>query len=261
MNMKFWLALCAAALLIPQGAQATTQINPTPANTQLDPGIPTHTDATDYSNTGLDLGKEGYLFFNFGQSSPSSGAVGLNRVENLPSYISVDYDPNSANYSWGDDPGLEAFSKGGDTSWATITLPDGTTGFSGALVDPASDDNSNNTIQNIGVGAGIKSSILIMHIVTDNTNLDHDAVNRIRPREDVSDEDTRWSNNTFNGVPDVYSVAYKGIAAGDQIKVQLNSGVQFEDASIAGLMFDIPEPTSFALLGLGALGLLGFRRR
>jgi len=260
MNMKFWVVLCSAALLITQGAQATTSVTPIPPGKTVNPSTPDHADVTDYQALGL--GQEGYLFFNFDPNSDSGDdPVGEDRAESLPSYITVDYDPNSAGYSFGQDVGFEAVSRGGVAGWATITLPDGTTGLSGALVDPRADNNSNNTIKNIVVGAGIKSTILLVHFVTDNTNLAHDSVNRIRPREDLSGTGFRFSNNSFNGVPDVYTAAYHNIAAGDVIKMQLNSGVGGVDPSIAGIMFDVPEPTCLALFGLGAMGLVCIRRR
>jgi hypothetical protein len=66
----------------------------------------------------------------------------------------------------------------------------------------------------------------------------------------------------MDGLPDVWSWAYSGFQAGDIIKLQLNSGVAGEAASIAGIMFDvIPEPSSALLLMLGAVGCAFARRR
>ena len=39
MNMKFWVVLCAAGLLITQGAQATTSVTPVPVNRQINPSV------------------------------------------------------------------------------------------------------------------------------------------------------------------------------------------------------------------------------
>jgi hypothetical protein len=62
----------------------------------------------------------------------------------------------------------------------------------------------------------------------------------------------------MNGTPDVYTWLYDSGptgSAGAFIKLQLNSGNALEAASIAGFMIDrIPEPSSAALLLLGAVG-------
>jgi len=257
-----WLAtgtLAIICLLGMQAVQATTAItfldsSGNPA--ALNPASPTHANASDYSAAGLNIGQSGYLFFNFGQTADTGPLpVGDNRADALPSWIGVDYDPNSATYSFGQDAGFEAFSQGGVSSWASLTLPDGTTGNSGAIIDPKADNNSNNTIKNLPILAGAPSSFLL-HIVTDNTNLDHDPVNRIRAREDISGFDAKTRNLSFNSNPDVYTFRYDGVAVGDVIKVQLNSGVGGVSPSIAGIMFDVvPEPASAMMLLLGGLGL------
>ena len=59
----------------------------------------------------------------------------------------------------------------------------------------------------------------------------------------------------MNGSPDVYTFLYSGMTDTSFIKLQLNSGNAAEAASIAGIMFDVvPEPSSFALVLLGAIG-------
>ncbi len=258
MTMKFWFALGAAALLVAPTAQATTGIS---YFQQDDPAVPTHVDATDYSATGLNIGQSGYLFFNFGATTPNTNSpVGQDAANTLPSWLAVDFDPNSANYSFGDDPGFAAFSEGGNTPWNILTLPDGTTGLSGALVDPKAANNSNNAIKNIGI-VGNPPPAFWLHVVADNTNGQYNTMNRIRAREDVSGLDKRVSNLSFNGVADVYSFFYEGVAVGDIIKMQLNSGVAGVNASIGGIMVDaVPEPSSIALLGL-AFGIGILRRK
>lgn len=258
MKARFWLTAFAVAVATANSAVATTSIQ---YFEQLDPGIATHTDASDYSDAGIDIGNAGFLFFNFGASAPNDGPADQNVVNALPSWIGVDFDPSSPTYSFGQDVGEEAFSRGGQSSWANLTLPDGTSGLSGALVDPRATDNSNNTIKQLDILPGAPRAFWL-HIVTDNTNLEHDSANRVRAREDVSDLDVRVRTPPFNGEPDVYSFLYSGVAVGDFIKVQLNSGVAGEAPSIAGVMFDlVPEPTSGLLLACGCLALSGVRRR
>lgn len=258
MKNRMTLALAGLLVVIAAQAQATTNIE---YFQQISPAVPTHPGATDYSDAGLDLGNAGYLFFNFDAPGATTGPVDQNVVNALPSWLGVDFDPLSPNYSFGQDVGEEAFSKGGETSWSTLTLPDGTTGLSGALVDPRADDNSNNTIKNLAVLSGAPAGFYL-HIVTDNTNLEHDSANRLRAREDVSDLDVRLRDPSFDGSPDVYTFLYRGVAPGDVVKIQLNSGVAGESPSIAGIMFDVvPEPASGALIAIGALGLGLLRRR
>jgi len=263
------IALTAVCLLGLQAAQATTMItfldsggNPAP----LDPALPTYANSSDYSPAGLNIGQAGYLFFdwNLGADSGIDSEVDESSWANtLPSWLSVDPVEGSGTYSFGEDAGAEAYSRGGVANWASITLPDGVApGLSGALVDPKAENNSNNTIKNIGIGAGAPSTFLL-HIVTDNTALAHAPVNRIRAREDVSGLDARAKNLVFNGSPDVYTFKYSGVVAGDIIKLQLNSGIDGVIPGIAGIMIDmvIPEPTSFVLISLGACGLGLVRRR
>ncbi len=268
MNAKklSWLGIAALTVVcLPsvQVVRATTSV--TFPSGVLDPALPTYADETDYSPSGLNLGKDGYLFFNFDASTDSGNdPVGDDRADTLPSWIGVEYDPIFAAYSFGTDPGQETYSRGGVTTWASITLPDGIApGLSGALVDPAADDNSDSAIYNLAILPGAPSSFW-MHVVTDNTNLEHDSAGRIKAKDNVSGEEARLNNLTFNGIPDVYSFLFKGVTAGDVLQVQLNSGVAGEDPSIAGIMFDVvPEPTSAALLLLGGvfLGLADRRRR
>ena len=253
MKNTHWLVLAAEVFLATQAAFATTSIT--------FEGV---TESSDYSDAGSDLGNLGYLFFNFDAPSPTSSSitnVDQNVVNALPSWIGVEFDFNSPNYSFGQDMDEETFSKGGQPSWATLTLPDGTSGLSGALVDPRATDNSNNTIKNLPVLSGAPAGFLL-HIVTDNTNLEHDSANRIRAREDISDLDFRVNNPSFDGSPDVYTFLYRGVSPGDVLKVQLNSGVAGEAPSIAGIMFDVvPEPAIAALLAAGVFGLGLIRRR
>ena len=65
---------------------------------------------------------------------------------------------------------------------------------------------------------------------------------------------------TFNGITDVYTFRYDNFVAGDFIKIQINSGVPGEAASIGGIMFDVvPEPSRM-LLALTSLFTLAIVR-
>lgn len=244
-NTVLLLSVC---LLVPAAAHATTGVT----------YIGSNMDATDYSAAGLGIGQDGFLFFDWNLTADSGVDEDVDEnawINTLPAWLSVDAVEGSPTYSFGEDAGFHSYSRGGVSSWATLTLPDGSNGLSGALVDPRAADNSNNTIKSIVVGAGAPSN-LVMHVVTDNTAGDHDPQNRIRAREDISDLDDRASDLVINGVPDVYSFRYDGLAPGDELKIQLNSGVAGEAPSIAGIMFDVvPEPSSLLLLSLSVLGL------
>jgi len=269
-------ALAITCLLGGQFAQAATTMyfldgvtGLTVADAEVTPTAPTHSGATDYSDAGLNLGNDGFVFFNWDAPAPTQGVYNFpdtitqNINDQLPAWLSFDYDPSSANYSFGDDPGEETFAKGGEASWATLTLPDGDNGLSGALVDPRAAGNSNNTFNSLVVGAGAPSSFWIS-FVTDNTNGEHDPDARFRPREDADGANVRLNNiPSLDGAPDVYSILYSDIVVGDVLKLQLRSGSTLEAPSIAGFMVDtvIPEPTSAALLMLGGLGLIARRRR
>jgi len=141
------------------------------------------------------------------------------------------------------------YSKGGQSAWKSFTLPDGTTGLSGAAVDEAADNNSNNSVNRIQLGAGTPSSFLL-RIVVDNTNQEHDTA-RLNPRgTDAADTlnpnpGVNLLNLTSNGLTDVYTFRYDNFIAGDFIKIKLNSGVAGEAPSIGGIMFDTVSAADF----------------
>ena len=178
----------------------------------------------------------------------------------MPSWITLELDQTAANAAFGG----QVTSSGGQTSWNTLTDPIGNTALSGSIVDPETDNNSNNTIRQWEFTAGVPASFLVS-IVVDNTNHEHDPAGRIRPRLDQGGGvELNLGVAAFNGEADVYQFKIEGHGGvGDFLKVQLNSGVAGIDAGIAGIMFDVvPEPTSAMMLLLGGMGLsLAGRRR
>jgi hypothetical protein len=220
------------------------------------------TTSSNYSPAGLNIGTAGYWFANFAASAPVTGAaVDSNDRESLPSWVAPINGAPDTTFP------ASATSSGGQTTWATLTLPNGSTGLSGAVVDANTANNSNNSIRQLDLGPGTPSMFLF-HIVTDNTAGQHDPASRLRARaEDPGVFDISGPNTpaglaaNMNGTPDVYTWLYTGMTDTSFIKVQLNSGAAGETASIAGFMFDVvPEPSSFLLLIVGLLGIGGMSR-
>lgn len=216
-------------------------------------------DQTDFDALGI--GTSGYWFPQFAAPAPAAGRpTGENDRDALPSWAGP-----LNHFSFADcdlilepDECLEKFltrtfsqdgpttSSGGEETWNTFTLPSGEVGLSGAIVDPATIGNSNNTINRIQLGDGVPASFYF-HIVTDNTNRQHDPTNRLRPRGNVGETDLdieadvllETSDLIFNGVADVYTFRFDGFAPGDYIKLQLNGDpAPAEGASIGGFLFD-----------------------
>lgn len=242
-----WGAVCVALAL----AVATTA----PAQSVTFIGSST---SSDYSDAGLDLGNQGFWFANFNASTPQSGqAIDANAANSLPSWVTVNPASDTTFAS-------TATTSGGQTSWATLILPDGSSGLSGAVVDSNTANNSNNTIRMLQLGPGTPRQFFF-HVVTDNTAGQHDPAGRLRARfEKTGVFDVAAVNvppglaANMNGSPDVYTWLYDSgpfAPAGSFIKLQINSGVGGEFASISGFMFDrVPEPSSALLLILGAIG-------
>jgi hypothetical protein len=218
--------------------------------------------SSNYSDAGLNVGNLGFWFANFNAPAPVSGAaINSNAANSLPAWVTVDPTPDTTFAA-------TASTKGGQSTWATLTLPDGSSGLSGAVLDSNTANNSNNSLRALALGAGTPSSF-IFRVVTDNTAGEHDPANRLRARgERVGVFDISGPNTpaglaaNMNGSPDVYSFRYDGFASGDIIKLQLNSGAAGEQASIAGFMFDaVPEPASGLLLAMAGLGLASAARQ
>ena len=226
-------------------------------------------DKTDYSTTGLNIGRAGFWFAQFNASSEVSGRpTDENDRNSLPNWALMNFtiDPGDPTRTFSlDNGGVK--SEGGDLTWNTLTLPSGETGLSGSVVDPQTINNSNNTVNKIILAAGVPQAFLL-HIVVDNTNREHDPANRINARAEGPAVDMRVNTTAadFNGTADVYTFMYSGWEASDFIKLQFHSGDSNKAAGFAGLMFDVvPEPTAFMLclwgVGFAWPSLAGFRYR
>jgi len=203
------------------------------------PAVASFADVTDFSNTGLNAGKEGYIFFNWARSAPVTGAaVDANVNNQLPSWVAPNFNPADDDYSFDD----LVTTSGGFFHWNTLKLPGGEIGPSGSTVDPAAADNSNNSISQLWLTGNVPSTFY-MHVVVDTTLGAHDPISRLRARAESSDglfeDDVRLENLSFNGIADIYTFRYDGWQAGDFIKIQLNSGNAGISPGIAGLMFDV----------------------
>jgi hypothetical protein len=221
------------------------------------------------------LGDAGFWFAQFNAANPISGAAVDNNDRNsLPSWVQPNFNTGDVpNYSFS----ATTTSKGGQPSWAVMTLPDGEVGLSGAIVDSNSANNSSSIISKINLGPGTPSKFRL-YLVTDNTNGDHDMAGasariRIRGEHPVGNDINpigivgnipAGAQANFNTIPDIYSYLFTDFVPGDLFKLQIHSGTSGEAGSIAGIMFDVvPEPSSAVLLVLGsvACGLARLRRR
>jgi hypothetical protein len=204
-------------------------------------------DRTDFDR--LNIGNAGYWFPQFGATSPvATRPTGENARDGLPTWAgplnhaTSPLDPNYATRTFSQDG--PARSKGGQPTWDPFKLPSGETGLSGAIVDPHTRGNSNNTINRIQLNAGVPSSFYF-HVVTDNTNFEHNPTNRLRARGNAAGVDIeantypQTAQLSFNGIADVYTFRYDGFAGGDFIKLQLNGDpAPALGASFGGFLFD-----------------------
>jgi hypothetical protein len=220
-------------------------------------------DVTNFGDSGLNIGNAGYWFAQFNAQAPITNAAVDNNDRNaLPSWILPDFIPASPTNSFS----ATAFSRGGESSWNTLTLPNNETGLSGSLVDPSATNNSNNSINHLLLGPGVPSSFLL-HIVVDNAAGQVLDANRIRARAqnpagtvDLSNQQSPGAAG-FNGTADVYTWRYDDWSAGDWIKMQLNSGTAGIPGGFAGIMFDkVPEPASVLLAALSSVSFTAVAR-
>ncbi|MCC5952943.1 MAG: S-layer homology domain-containing protein [Acidimicrobiia bacterium] len=227
--------------------------------------VGTHMDRADLAALGI--GQAGYWFAQFDAPAPvENRPTHENDRDALPQWAGPLNHFSIVECDIAGDPAgcLEAFltrtfsqdgptrAAGGQPGWATLTLPSGETGQAGAVVDPHTVGNSNNTINRIQLGEGVPEHFTF-HVVVDTTATQHDPTNRLRPRGNIGespvDVDADWfpttGDHVFNGVPDVHSFRFDGFQPGDYLKLQLNGDDDGGGASIAGFMFDTFECHAF----------------
>ena len=197
----------------------------------------------------LKIGKAGYWFPQFGAKSPvADRPTGENARDALPAWIAPFnhvtsiLDPAFKTRTFSQDG--PARSMGSMAKWNEFTLPNGEAGRSGAIVDPFARKNSNNTINRIQLRGRVPATFFF-HIVTDNTNNEHDPTNRLCARGntrgvDIEAKTSPQSNDlTFNGIADVYTFRCDGFQAGDFLKLRLSGNSPHDGApSIGGMLFD-----------------------
>jgi hypothetical protein len=197
----------------------------------------------------LNIGKAGYWFPQFQAKMPVAGRpTGENARTALPTWVeplnhaTSFLDPSYRTRTFSQDG--PARSKGGQPMWNIFTLPGGTRGRSGAIVDPHASKNTNNTINRIHLGKGTPATFFF-HIVTDNTNMEHNPVERLQARGNANgvdleaDASPKGDELEFNGTADVYTFRFDGFQEGDFIKVRLKGDpAHKEGPSIGGFLFD-----------------------
>lgn len=207
-------------------------------------------DQSDFANAGV--GRSGSWFPQFAAATPvTQRPTGENARSALPGWIAplsnFPQDPDFEARTFSQDG--PARSAGGGTGWAVVTLPDGEVGRSGAIVDPATAGNSNNTINRIVLRGNVPATFYL-HVVTDNTDGEFDPTDLIRARGNIGSvdrEDTQVEADTgpegidlaFNGTPDQYTFRFDGFEAGDYLKLRLKGApAPAGGASFGGLLFD-----------------------
>jgi hypothetical protein len=204
-------------------------------------------DQTDFAKLGV--GKAGYWFPQFDAASPvAKRPTGENARDALPkwveplNHVTNFLDPAYLTRTFSQDgPGG---SVGGEPKWNKFTLPDGASGLSGAIVDPHARQNTNNTINRIQV-RGEAPATFYVHIVTDNTNGQHDPTRRLHLRGNSQGKDFEADSNpqsrdlVFNGIADVYTFRCDGFQSGDFLKLRLSGNSPGGGGpSFGGIMFD-----------------------
>ncbi|MCA9654189.1 MAG: hypothetical protein KC501_29980 [Myxococcales bacterium] len=217
-------------------------------------------DVTDFSERGLDLGKEGYYFPQFGQSTPKTDRTARDNMHFSKPAWQKDWEWNVFETCGGQfcnlfspdagvfdilegEEGIGVHSASGGDAWAFIQLT-GLSGSSGTIVDEAANGSSNNTVNHIRMGPGVPAEFC-MAVLTDNTAGEHDINDTLAARigwyQDVDLEagtaEVPAEDLVFNGVPDLYVFRFANMTDEDFIKIRLNGG-DGTDPGFGGLMFD-----------------------
>jgi|GEM_PF-3473742 len=219
------------------------------------------TDVFDFSaETGLDLGKHGYYFPQFGQSTPKSKRRAKDNMRfNKPSWqrdwefkvfeqcggeFCNLFSPDAGVFDIAEgQQGIGVYSESEGDAWSYIKFTGGD-GNSGSIVDESANGNSNNTVNHIRIGDGAPAEFC-MSILTDNTAGEHDIRGALAARigwyQDVDLEagtaKVPDADLVYNGVPDLYVFKFSNMTGDDFIKIRLNGG-EGTDPGFGGLMFD-----------------------
>lgn len=204
-------------------------------------------DQTDFKK--LKIGRAGYWFPQFDSKEPVAGQpTNDNARDSLPAWVAPlnhvtnFLDPAYKTRTFSQDG--PARSAGGQPKWNKLTLPGGEKGLSGAIIDPHARKNSNNTINRIQLRDRVPATFFF-HVVTDNTNKEHDPTIRLHVRGNTGGVDIeaktlpRKSDLKFNGIADVYSFRCDNFQAGDFLKLRLSGDSQGGGGpSFGGLLCD-----------------------
>jgi hypothetical protein len=180
------------------------------------------------------LGQHLYYFPLFGLTSPETGK----RTDDRDAYYQgifrgfehhrlLDLDTRTFSPDAGGSP-VGVKSKGGFSSFPIFTLPDGTTGRSGAVYDDHTlDGNSNNTINQV-ITRHDEPRDFCLNIITDNTAGQNNPDKRLEARLDSGgteiDVDLAGHPDfTFDGQPDMYTFLYEGMSDDERFKIRLST--------------------------------------
>jgi hypothetical protein len=231
---------------------------------------------SDFSSHGLNIGRSGHWFANFGNPQETHGAApDFHHANHLPAWMLVDFEPTSdpepPPYSFSLTPGPDgpdATSSGGIEGYTRLTLPDLREGLSGQLVDTGVGQGGNNTlIKTWEFGPGAPTSLLL-HVVLDNAPLAAGpAVDRLRithtnAEGGIKDRASFHDlSSQRDGLADVYSFRLEGIEVGGSFAVQLAAPMDGpnQDTGLAGIAFDAIEypPAEWAFDDHWLLVLMG----
>ncbi len=128
--------------------------------------------------------------------------------------------------------------RGGYSTWATFTLPDGTIGRSGTFYDESNIDNANNTVNEMRINVSTLDEFCL-NLITDNTNHEHDPDVRLEARSDHVDVSLEGNPDlAFDGQTDMYTFRYQGMHENDVVKIRFecSSASGCKGAGLGGIM-------------------------